>query len=192
MYGAIILPIILGYALLMGMFGVTKPNNEGHGFFRSFFQGLAIGIPVGIFEEFIFRYLIFYKLFIQICGLDVMHALIFSSLIFAYVHFDMWWFNSMCKALFGFDPHIGGMHKNSAHKVDIFVGLFLFAMICCKLFFGEYSNIVFHASAVTAVTMTANLLVRESEANAWLWDEGHCLVRVIFIQLILIAFYFYI
>jgi len=177
MFGLLSLGIILGYAFIMMLGKVTKfePNDSWPG---SLLDIIKVGLPVAITEEFLFRFILLQVILFGFFKLDILTASIFTSLIFAGAHF--WW----------------GMHKNALHMIELFIGLFIFSMITCKLVFvfpvlviGKYvygwQNVLWHAGAIYGVQLTSSLFTKEVDSDWPLWDESHALLRAIPMWLIL-------
>jgi len=168
--------IILGYALIMSMFGITyiKPKIWWTDAFLDIFK---IAIPTALIEEFIFRYLIMYLLLIIKLGLSVQLATIYSALFFSLTHF-----------LWGMYRN-GSEHQTASELASLVIGLTLFGMVTSKLFFFPFQNIVFHAMAIYGVQLTSVLFANEDEDKWYLWDNGHQLLRAWPIWIILVLIY---
>jgi len=193
-----ILLIIIGYAFLMALVKVTKFKPKA-GWSKSLLSFFTIGVPVAVVEEVIFRYGFFDRLLIQKFQLSIPLAMIYASMFFASAHFSLYWLNAIIKAIFKKDLGVGGMHKNAFYKIELFIGLTLFAMIASKLYFamplfaiGSWKfgqNILFHASAIYGVQLTSVLFTKESKDNWWIWDEGHQLLRSPVMWVVLVSYY---
>ena len=163
--------IIVVYAFLVLLFHVTK--------FRSPIQagGLRILVIIGksvlvaVVEELVFRCLLYYIFFQRVLGLDAGLAMVFTGLLFAGGHF--WWI---------------GVHVQALHKVELFIGLFLFNMILCRNF--PVGNVLFHMFAILGVETTNLLFEPESPKVWWVWDESHALIRSPIVWAVLVAYYF--
>jgi len=163
--------IILLYALIVKLFRITdfqRPIRISALDVLIIF-GKAIGVAV--VEEGVFRVLLFELFFQQVLHLNFEMSMIFTSLVFAAGHF--FWI---------------GVHVQAVHKVELFVGLFLFSMITCKNF--PIGNIIFHFSAILGVEFTNKIFKQELPQYWWVWDESHALIRSPIVWAVLLAYYF--
>ncbi len=163
--------IILIYALIVKLFGITdfkRPIQISASDVLGIF-GKSIGVAV--VEELVFRVLLFYLLFQKVLHLNFEMSMIFTSLIFAAGHF-----------------YCIGVHVHALHKIELFIGLFIFSMITCKNF--PIGNIIFHMFAILGVEFTNKLFEQEEPRYWWVWDESHALIRSPIVWLVLIAYYF--
>jgi len=163
--------IIIGYAFVVRFFGITRLKDPVSVSFLKVLLILGKAVLVAVVEEFLFRIFLFYIVFQRWLHLDFGHAMIFTSLIFALGHF--YWI---------------GVHVHAFHKLELFVGLFIFGMITCKNF--PVGNVVFHMFAILGVEITNVLFKKESERHWWVWDESHALIRSPIVWAILLAYYF--
>lgn len=187
LFAASIFLVIVSYAYLMSLGKITKFSPQEN-WTKSLLAIFTVGLPVAFIEETIFRFGFFDKLLTSTIGLSFPYAMMFTSLFFASVHFDLWWLNSFINWIlkpFKKEVNIYGMHKDKVHKPELFIGLFFFSMVTCVLydFFATYlmailNNVVFHAMAIYGVSITAALFTKENTDQwGWLWDEGHELLR---------------
>ncbi len=163
--------IIVGYALVVRFFGITRFKDPIRISFLNVLIILGKAVLVAVVEELVFRIFLFYIVFQRWLHLDFGHALIFTSLIFALGHF-----------------YCIGVHVHAFHKLELFVGLFIFSMITCKNF--PVGNVIFHMFAILGVEVTSLLFEKESERHWWVWDESHALIRSPIVWAVLLAYYF--
>lgn len=161
--------------MIMRMFGVTdyKKKFELKDIFKiTGFIISALGIAIS--EEFIFRFLIMDKLFIDILTFNIFNAILFSS-VYLFVPLHFWL----------------GIHKNSLHRIELFIGLFWFSLVCSMLYIqnGLLSAIMWHSGAVLGVMLTSIYFKKEKKSDWELYDEGHSLLRCYPIWIILSLIY---
>jgi len=166
--------VIIGYALLMQIFKVTKYQFNS-GWQSCLLDIFTIAIPVAIFEEMVFRYLIYFKLLLPLAGNEI--ALWGSALFFSLTHF-LW---GMYRG--------GGEYGTVAEISLLTIGLTLFGAVCAKYFWLNGSNIVFHAMSIYAVQILNKVTINEGKKNLYLYDNGHQLLRAPFIWIILLVWY---
>jgi len=182
MFGLISFSLIIIYALIALAFNVTKIEVQGS-FPNSLMDIFKVAIPVAISEEFIFKVIIYQYLLLYKLDLNVIPAMIFTSLLFSVSHFWL------------------GIHKTALHKIELFIGLFLFSMITCNLliyrptmafmgFIWGWQNVYWHMGAIYGVQITRSIFKKEKEEDWALWDEGHALVRCWPIWIAMSIFYF--
>jgi hypothetical protein len=162
---------IVGYAFIVSLFGITRLKSPLQVSFLKILIILGKSILVAVIEELLFRIFLFYVVFQRWLHLDFGHALIFTSLIFALGHF-----------------YFIGVHVQALHKLELFVGLFIFSMITCKNF--PVGNVVFHMFAILGVEVTNLLFDKESAKHWWVWDESHALIRSPIVWAVLLVYYF--
>ena len=161
---------IIGYAFLVKLFGVTHLKEDRRVRCPALLRILGKSVLVALVEECLFRIFLFYIVFQRWLHLDLGNAMIFTSLVFALGHF-----------------YFIGVHIHAFHKLELFVGLFLFSMITCKNF--PVGNVVFHMFAILGVEVTNLLFEKESERHWWVWDESHALIRSPIVWLVLVVYY---
>lgn len=162
---------IVGYAFLVSLFGITRLKSPLQVSFLRVLIIVAKAVLVAVVEELLFRIFLFYVVFQRWLHLDSGHAMIFTSLIFALGHF--YWI---------------GVHVQAFHKLELFVGLFIFSMITCKNF--PVGNVVFHMFAILGVEVTNLLFEQEPTQKWWVWDESHALIRSPIVWAVLVVYYF--
>jgi len=163
--------IIIVYAFVMLLFGVTRFRCPIQLSLGRVFVILGKAVLVALVEEILFRCFIYYIVFRGWIGLDAGHAMIFTGLLFAWGHFR--WI---------------GVHMRAPYKPELFFGLFLFNMILCRNF--PVGNFLFHMFAILGVEVTNAIFEREADRYWWIWDESHALIRSPIIWTILIAYYY--
>jgi len=162
---------IIGYAFIVRLFGITRLKHPISVSFLRILIILGKAVLVAVLEELVFRIFLFYIVFQRWLHLDFGHAMIFTSLIFALGHF-----------------YFIGVHVQAFHKLELFVGLFIFSMITCKNF--PVGNVIFHMFAILGVEVTNVLFEKESERHWWVWDESHALIRSPIVWAVLLVYYF--
>ncbi len=163
--------IIVGYAFLVMLFHVTRFRSPIQVGLVKVLEIIGKSALVAVVEELVFRCGLYYLLFQRVLGLDANLAMIFTGLLFAGGHF--WWI---------------GVHVQSFHKVELFIGLFLFNMILCRNF--PVGNVIFHMFAILGVETTNLIFEPEQPRVWWVWDESHGLIRSPIVWAVLVAYYF--
>jgi len=163
--------IIVAYAFVVLLFHVTKFRRPIPVSLIRVLEIIGKSVLVAVVEEIVFRCLLYYIFFQRVLGLDAGLAMVFTGLFFAGGHF--WWI---------------GVHVHALHKVELFIGLFLFNMILCRNF--PVGNVLFHMFAILGVETTNLLFEPESPKVWWVWDESHALIRSPIVWGVLIAYYF--
>ena len=168
---ALIFLIIVAYAFIVMLFGVTRFKHPIQVSLGRIFVILGKAVLVALVEELVFRCFIYYIVLQRWFGLDAVLAMIFTGLFLAGGHF--WWI---------------GVHVQALHKVELFIGLFLFNMILCRNF--PVGNVIFHMFAILGVEITNVIFMKEADKYWWVWDESHALIRSPIIWAMLIVYYF--
>jgi len=163
--------IIVAYAFLVLLFRVTKFRKPIQVSLVKVFEIIGKSVLVAVVEELVFRCGLYYLLFQRVLGLDASLAMVFTGLLFAGGHF--WWI---------------GVHVQAAHKVELFIGLFLFNMILCRNF--PVGNVLFHMFAILGVETTNLFFEPEQPKVWWVWDESHALIRSPIVWAVLVAYFF--
>jgi hypothetical protein len=163
--------IIVAYGFLVLLFHVTKFRSPVKVSLVKVFEIIGKSVLVAVVEELVFRCLLYYIFFQRVLGLDAGLAMVFTGLFFAGGHF--WWI---------------GVHVHALHKVELFIGLFLFNMILCRNF--PVGNVLFHMFAILGVETTNLLFEPEQPKVWWVWDESHALIRSPIVWAVLVAYFF--
>lgn len=163
--------IILLYALIVKLFRITDFKRPIQISALDVLRIFGKSLGVAVIEELLFRVLIFYLLFQRVFHLNFELSMIFVSLLFAAGHF-----------------YCIGVHVQALHKIELFIGLFLFSMITCKNF--PIGNFIFHMFAILGVEFTNKIFQKEAPRYWWVWDESHALIRSPIVWIVLIAYYF--
>jgi hypothetical protein len=164
---------IVFYAFIVKLFGITGFKQPIQITFLKILEIIGKSVLVAVVEEIIFRVLLFYIFFQNILNLNYTNAMIFTCLIFAASHF-----------------YLIGVHVHALHKVELFIGLFLFGMIMCKNF--PVGNIVFHMFAILGVETTNLIFKQEKPQHWWVWDESHALIRSPILWIALSLYYVFV
>jgi hypothetical protein len=168
---ALIFVIIVAYAFIVLLFHVTKFRKPIPVTLGKVLVIIGKSVLVAVVEELVFRCLLYYIFLQRVLGLDPTLAMVFTGLVFAGGHF--WWI---------------GVHVHALHKVELFIGLFLFNMILCRNF--PVGNVLFHMFAILGVETTDLLFEPEPPKVWWVWDESHALIRSPIVWAVLAAYFF--
>ena len=163
--------IILFYALIVKIFKITDFQKPMQISALDVLKIFGKSLGVAVIEEALFRVVLFYLFFQKVLHLNFELSMIFTSLIFAAGHF-----------------YCIGVHVQAKHKIELFIGLFLFSMITCKNF--PIGNFIFHMFAILGVEFTNKIFKKEKPKYWWVWDESHALIRSPIVWIVLIAYYF--
>jgi len=148
---------VMALALFALLTGRTTEQFTWDRLLQGLKQFFLVAIWVALAEELVFR-VIPWLLF----GINEV-VIVLSSLMFATVHF------------------LYGMYKKETDAKEIamlYTGLSILGF--CLYYmqaFAPYLNIIYHASIVTGVSVTALIFTKELDKDKWFWDEGHKIIR---------------
>lgn len=144
-------------ALFAWVTGKTELKFSWERFWHGFKMLISVGFPVALVEELVFRIAPFW-----IFNNNIL-VIILTSLLFALVHF-----------LYGMYAKV----EDIKEAVMLYTGLAIlgFAMYFLNMAH-PWWNVIYHASIITGVSVTALVFTKEEAIDKWWWDEGHAVIR---------------